>query len=41
MKKYNIQIDNSRDELLTNFSKAILNDRYLVAKKVYNEDGIN
>lgn len=39
MKKYDIQIDNLRDELLTNFSKATLDDRYLVAKKVENQDG--
>ena len=39
MKKYDIQIDNSRDVLLTNFSKATLDDRYLVAKKIENQDG--
>ncbi len=30
MKKYNIQIDNSRDKLFTDFGSAVLKDRYLI-----------
>ena len=39
MKKYNIQIDNARDDLLTKFSKAVLDDRYLLTTQIENEDG--
>ena len=37
MKKYNIQIDNSRDELFTDFGSAVLKDRYLLAGETQQE----
>ncbi len=35
--KFDIIIDNSRDENLSNFGKAILKDRYLVGNETYQE----
>jgi ribonucleoside-diphosphate reductase alpha chain len=37
MKKYDIQIDNSRDELFTDFGSAVLKDRYLLEGETQQE----
>ncbi len=37
MKKYNIQIDNTRDELFTDFGSAVLKDRYLLEGETQQE----
>ena len=37
MKKYNIQIDNTRDELFTDFGSAVLKDRYLLECETQQE----
>jgi ribonucleoside-diphosphate reductase alpha chain len=37
MKKYNIQIDNARDELFTDFGSAVLKDRYLLEGETQQE----
>ena len=39
MKKYNIQIDNTRNNLITEFSDATTKDRYRIASVINNEDG--
>lgn len=39
MKKYNIQIDNARNNLITEFSDATTKDRYRITSVITNEDG--
>ena len=39
MKKHNIQIDNTRNNLITEFSNATTEDRYRLTNTIQNEDG--